>query len=465
MQKRESARSAKSTHPTWTDPSQPREGVMPDAGGLTHRFDDLRIYPEGGSRQASNVLDAQAWVMTDEGVTARLNARSPFSSSLNASALAVGQELHFSDALDLTRPEHRAQIAHEFTHVKQQRSGEVVANHQLQGHPVNNDEALESQATMRGARASAATLESKPGSLSPSPFSSIAPSSGVLQFGGRTIKSQSPDGYKIRISYDDATQTILTVSSAGSYSGQNPHAKRGDHTTAMVSYLHMVENAVSKKTLQQALDNLTWVLNGVRGLPGMQQEKASAMAHAWLDLASVELKKKTADVIPTVMDYLIAARNHVPLSSFTHSSSTKGGGEGQWAGNLAYGEKQLEKQGKTDYELKDGDMEGIFKTLDLRKKPGTGSVEQVSAVVQQHLLQMRLSYPHMVGTADFKPMLEYAEDFWNEQDGTVFKGFDKIKDDVIETVSDAVKKEEPVQYVKKLPTEFTDDYTNMIQEL
>jgi hypothetical protein len=78
----------------------------------------------------------------------KVNFNSPQPAQLNASAFAQGSEIHVG-------PGQEQHLPHEAWHVVQQKQGRVGATLQMAGVPVNDDQALESEADQMGARAAA----------------------------------------------------------------------------------------------------------------------------------------------------------------------------------------------------------------------------------------------------------------------------------------------------------------------
>ena len=76
----------------------------------------------------------------------RVHANSDKPAQLNALAYAQGNDIHLA-------PGQEQHLPHEAWHVVQQREGRVQATTQLQGVGINDDQALESEADVMGARA------------------------------------------------------------------------------------------------------------------------------------------------------------------------------------------------------------------------------------------------------------------------------------------------------------------------
>ncbi|MDE1462119.1 DUF4157 domain-containing protein [Spartinivicinus poritis] len=76
----------------------------------------------------------------------RVHYNSPKPAQLNAHAYAQGNEIHMAPGQD-------KHIAHETWHVVQQMQGRVQPTTQCEGHPVNDDVALEKEADVMGDRA------------------------------------------------------------------------------------------------------------------------------------------------------------------------------------------------------------------------------------------------------------------------------------------------------------------------
>jgi hypothetical protein len=233
----------------------------------------------------------------------------------------------------------------------------------------------------------------------------------------------------------------------------------------MVTFKHLVENAVRGVDHATAVAQLRDVALGVLGLPGMQAPKASQIAATLLDQALDELlaadkKPPQWDRVATAMDLIIAARNMTPLSAKTHAKSTKGGGEASKSGGLQWGEKQFQKLGKTDYVLQPGDMQHIWGLLEMRKRPVTSTEpDEIAAYIQQHLYTMRMAYPHMIGPDDYEDLIDYAfKHVWSETAGTAYMGFDDEAKAIEKLVRKAVLTDhEQIQYVDNTSKRWTAD--------
>lgn len=256
------------------------------------------------------------------------------------------------------------------------------------------------------------------------------------------------------------------------YHGPQPHAARGDHGTAIVTFTHMVKNAVRYADHATAITQLRGVISGLLSLPGMQATAASQISAQALDLAAGHLdtaEKGAPDwvSIAAAMDMLIVARNMMPMSAITHSTSTKGGGEGKKAGDLQFGETQFEKSGDTSYVLKAGDMANLWGLCEMRKRPVSGNEPVlVAAYIQQHLFSMRLTYPYMVGPDDYDKLITYAfTTLWSESGGTAYKGFDAEKDQIEKILRKAVLVDkQPIQYAKNPSKRWSKEYPKGMDE-
>lgn len=284
-------------------------------------------------------------------------------------------------------------------------------------------------------------------------------------------KSTAPQGCEAQLDTGAAGTTVVSVAFLSGYHGPQPHIARGDHGTAMVTFLHMVENAVRGVDHVTAIRQLRAVALGLASMPGMQAPRAAQPSEAALH--SVEMLLKTAEQkapgwasIAAAMDMLIVARNMVPLSAITHSTSTKGGGEGAKAGDLQYGEKKLAKAGDTDYVLQPADMAKIWGLCEMRKRPVSGTEPVlVAAYLQQHLYSMRLTYPHLVGPDDYGKLISYAfGHLWSESTGTAYQGFDGEKDQIEKILRKAMEAPEAIQYVKNPSKRWSKEIVKGIKE-
>lgn len=268
----------------------------------------------------------------------------------------------------------------------------------------------------------------------------------------KTYTSTSKQGCRTQIDTGKADTHVADVK-FDDYHGPQPHAARGDHGTAMVSFTHMVKNAVRFVDHATAIKQLRGLISGLRSMPGMQSAKASDLSAQALDLATGHLDNAESDApdwpsIAAAMDMIIVARNMMPMSAITHSTSTKGGGEAKKSGDLQYGEEQFHKSGNTSYVLQPGDMANLWGLCEMRKRPVDSTAPvHTAAYIQQHLYSMRLTYPYMVGPNEYKQLIDYAFDtLWSEANGA-YKGFDAEAADIRKILEKAVlKSQQPIQY-------------------
>jgi len=84
----------------------------------------------------------------------RLHTNSPQASEVNALAYTQGNDIHFAPGqYSPTSTQSQQILGHELTHVVQQRQGRVKPTMQLKGLPINDDNSLEREADILGARA------------------------------------------------------------------------------------------------------------------------------------------------------------------------------------------------------------------------------------------------------------------------------------------------------------------------
>jgi hypothetical protein len=284
--------------------------------------------------------------------------------------------------------------------------------------------------------------------------------------------STSAQGCKTQIDTGAADSSVVDVDFLKDYHGPQPHAARGDHGSAMVTFTHMVKNAVRFQDHASAIKNLRGVVAGLLSMPGMQQPAAAQLAAQALDQAAGHLgtaEKNAPDwvSIAVAMDMLIVARNMMPMSAITHATSTKGGGEGAKAGDLQHGETQFEKSGNTGYVLQGGDMANFWGLCEMRKRPvNTTHAVQTAAYIQQHIYTMRITYPYMFGPDDYDKLITYAfKTHWSESAGTAYKGFDAEKAEIEKILRKAVLVDkEPIQYVKNPSKRWSKEYGKGTQE-
>ncbi len=89
-----------------------------------------------------------------------IHTNSKKATEIGAHAFAQGNDVHFAQGkFDQNSQSGQALIGHEFAHIVQQRKGEVKANNNINGMPVNDDNSLESKADTLGTKASQAKLD------------------------------------------------------------------------------------------------------------------------------------------------------------------------------------------------------------------------------------------------------------------------------------------------------------------
>ena len=283
--------------------------------------------------------------------------------------------------------------------------------------------------------------------------------------------SDAPQGCKTQLDTGSADTHVESVNFLKNYHGPKPHAERGDHGTAMVTFMHMVTNAVRFADHATAVKQLRAVIKGLLSMPGMQAATASQISAQALDQASTFLDAAEMGApdwaqIAAAMDMMIVARNMMPMSAITHSTSTKAGGEGKKAGDLQYGETKLEKSGDTSYALQPGDMWNFWGLCDMRKRPVSGKEPVlVAAFIQQHIYSMRLTYPFMFGPDEYDKLITYAfKTLWSESAGA-YKGFDSEKDEIEKILRKAViVDQQPIQYAKNPSKRWSKEYTTGVKE-
>ncbi len=322
----------------------------------------------------------------------------------------------------------------------------------------------EQNSTSRAAADSGAAVSNRTQQTAqfPAPMSSAAQlmNSGTVQFLKKTYKSIEGSGYKTYIVYDTDTQLITSVlTERSSYSGKLPTTKRGDHSTAIVVFRDMIIRAGFKKTLEQCKSELRDVLSVTMGLPGMQKPGAQKNIRPHFMGLLDQVNSMTISEVPSVMDRIITARNFVPLTAFTHSKSLGGFGESSSAGGLFAGNRLYEKDNDTSYDLKSGDKLNIWKLLDIRKKPSDYSVNTMAAIIQQHLMTLRIAYPWMIGPDDLTVLIDWASaNYWSEYRGTVFAGFEDDEVAIVALAKKQISAKKSVALVVSPSDDFEEDF-------
>jgi len=190
-----------------------------------------------------------------DSVNVHYNSSQP--AQLNALAYAQGSEIHVA-------PGQERHVPHEAWHVVQQAQGRVKPTIQMRGGvPVNDDEGLEREADVMGARASAMQMKMKPAgaleiALAATPVvqrvtTQILPDTEDGKIGGVAIIGRPPQ----------------------TFSGS-----MGDHTTAFTVIASGLENRLTGKTIVEASIILAKLVHSLYQLPGMQLAETLPKEHA-----------------------------------------------------------------------------------------------------------------------------------------------------------------------------------------
>lgn len=183
--------------------------------------------------------------MSLESVKVHYNSSQP--AQLNALAYAQGSEIHVA-------PGQERHLPHEAWHVVQQAQGRVQPTIQMKdGVPVNDDEGLEHEADVMGARASAMQMKLNPTAV----LETTLPATPVVQRVTTQILPDAEDG------------KIGGIAIVGR-PPQTFSGSMGDHTTAFTLIASGLENQLTGKTIVEASVILAKLVNSLYHLPGMK---------------------------------------------------------------------------------------------------------------------------------------------------------------------------------------------------
>lgn len=202
------------------------------------------------------------------------------------------------------------------------------------------------------------------------------------------------------VSLNVAKTQIKTATISGSAPATNLRGKRGDHTTAYVTFEHMAINNVKGKSLSTAVNNLVITLEQTKELPGYENAQSAykkgldSYADAWISYGE-DLDDPTTDDVEKLMVAVVTLRNAVPGTAINNAVSTGGHGEASSAGGLQTAETKV----RTGTWTKKSDFSGnplvnVWKTFDFAA-PGTQSYDTWAALLKQHMLSIVASYPHI----------------------------------------------------------------------
>lgn len=229
---------------------------------------------------------------------------------------------------------------------------------------------------------------------------------------------------------------ITSARMRGSAPATNLRGKRGDHTTAYVTFEQMAINTVVGATLDEAIANLAETVRQILKLPGyvnagaQQKKPLTTYANNLLNYAATYPDSKE-EAVRELMVGVVSLRNGIPMTAFFNKPSTGGHGEAGHAGGLHALEKSV-RDGKITARaavLKQGDptvnVWGAFDFGAARKH--NLSRDQWASVFKQHMLSMQESYPFLLnGLFTYDDMKERLVD--DELPGTGLFDDDDIDD-------------------------------------
>jgi hypothetical protein len=176
--------------------------------------------------------------------------------------------------------------------------------------------------------------------------------------------------------------------------GGNIAGHAGDHTTAYVSFKAMVRNAIYGKSLPDANAALVELTNQIMSLPGAAR-MVSGTEYLFDLYDSIQEDLESVDDKPSlerVIENVLSLRNQLGFSAYKHYTSTGGHGEGSSNAVLQECNSRL-RAGKPRCRYSADEMVAeLWNLFDFTPTPSV-SVDEVSAVVAQHIFSMQMTYP------------------------------------------------------------------------
>lgn len=202
-----------------------------------------------------------------------------------------------------------------------------------------------------------------------------------------------------------ANGTISGVSQWPKRPSSNVSGKQGQHLTAYVAFTDMILSQVRDRTVPEAADALSDVLDSLQALPG--GDTWYKTYKAYIDTAQQELTdagaNNDAKEVGRLINDILSLRNKMPDTAIATRERTWGHGESKTSGSLEVLENLLRQNGGTlpaqydDDEEADAALANMWRLLDYQPKSGgsAAAMERTQNRVLRHVQQMRLSYPEV----------------------------------------------------------------------
>ncbi|MFF4674929.1 DUF4157 domain-containing protein [Streptomyces sp. NPDC001279] len=293
----------------------------------------------------------------------------------------------------------RHTLAHELTHVIQQRQGPVAGTDNGAGLRVSDpSDRFEREAEANARR----VMTGHPGAQrdgeavrKPAAAGSDTPARASLQRAKLNIRPKDTAKHK--------AGTISGVSDWGNRPPSNLRGHQGQHRTAFVVFKNAVKNRVVDRTPADAAQALIGLIEEYRALPGMRQKNAQYL-HDYFKSCADDLEKagKSNDVklIGELIDQILGARNQVPGTA--EHGEGGGHGEADSSGVVQTVEEAL-RAGEWDGEWKEEVVAGqmchnLWRLLDYDpNSPGSDEEKRkkIQTALLTHYQSVSSAYPHV----------------------------------------------------------------------
>jgi hypothetical protein len=327
------------------------------------------------------------------------SAASVSAAEIGARAYTVGNHVVIGDGGG-----DKNTLAHELTHVIQQRQGPVSGTDHGNGLSISDpgdryEREAEANARRVMARQPAAQQAGEAGQkpVTPEPGTS-----------GRVPLQRA----KLNLRPNDTTKHQAgTISGISGWAGRPASnlSHQGQHRTAFVVFENAVENRVLNCTPAEAANNLIALLDEYLALPGMKQKNAryledhfAACAADLKDAAAMNDAKEAAQKVGEQIDRILAIRNQVPG---TAEQGTGGGhGEANSSGIVQAFEEARRagvpwRQEWGDEKTVGGQMcQMLWRLLDYDPSSPDGDAkrqEKIQTVILTHYQSVRSAYPEV----------------------------------------------------------------------
>lgn len=324
--------------------------------------------------------------------------------SVQATAFTVGSHIFFRSGF--YRPGSREGmrlLAHEATHAVQQAAGPVVGTPIEQGVTLSDPgDAFERAAE----RAAGSVVEPACAALQHRPLQGRAGWQSTVGTGPLRIQ-RVKQKQKVTMTPGGRVKSVALKKRPAT----NVRGRQGHHTTPHIALMHLVENAVRGKTLQEAADELAEQLTQTSYLPGMQKPQASQVVYRNLALPYPNPTDETE--LAEDAQHVFDVRSQVPLTAYQHPGAMGSGINESLAKGLQDMETRLRNgtaltQQQRSYTANDI-KESIWDLFHFNPQQSTSEAEVAAAMIQ-HAYTMWKAYPQVCNhfNVDTHDILQYA---------------------------------------------------------